>query len=401
MADDAFDSARAQFMAGLQHLQAARWGEAETCLRASLALLPGRPSTLLNLGATLLGLGRPQEALEVLDQALAASPDDAEAMGHRGLALAALRRPAEALAAFERVLALQPQHAAAAFHRAQVLQWLGRTDEALSAYDRVLALQPDHARAWSNRGGALKDLGRNTEAVASFERALALGADASLNGFYLASLGHGEAPAAAPVTFVQGLFDDYAAGFDAHLQGTLDYRAPERLTQLLAGLSAAPFECALDLGCGTGLCGPLLRPLCRRLEGVDLSAAMLERAAARGVYDALHEAELLQHLRAGDSPLGLVLAADVFIYLGALEAVFAAVRRRLAPGGVLAFSAELPAAEPAAGWELQGSLRYAHGERYLTALAAAQGLAVRHLERGVLRADARQQVVGLYVVLQG
>ena len=36
----------------------------------------------------------------------------------------------------------------------------------------------------------------------------------------------------------------------------------------------------------------------------------------------------------------LVIAADVFIYVGALEAVFASVRQRLAPCGCFAFSVE-------------------------------------------------------------
>ena len=36
----------------------------------------------------------------------------------------------------------------------------------------------------------------------------------------------------------------------------------------------------LDAGCGTGLCGPLLKPFAGRLDGVDLSPRMLAKAAA-------------------------------------------------------------------------------------------------------------------------
>ncbi len=40
----------------------------------------------------------------------------------------------------------------------------------------------------------------------------------------------------------------------------------------------------LDLGCGTGAAGALLRPAATRLVGVDLSANMLAKAArARGL----------------------------------------------------------------------------------------------------------------------
>ena len=41
----------------------------------------------------------------------------------------------------------------------------------------------------------------------------------------------------------------------------------------------------LDAGCGTGLCGPLLKPWARRLVGVDLSGGMLEKARALQLYD--------------------------------------------------------------------------------------------------------------------
>ena len=48
----------------------------------------------------------------------------------------------------------------------------------------------------------------------------------------------------------------------------------------------------LDLGCGTGLAGLAFQPLAARLDGVDLSPAMIEKARARGIYDHLDVADL-------------------------------------------------------------------------------------------------------------
>jgi predicted TPR repeat methyltransferase len=48
----------------------------------------------------------------------------------------------------------------------------------------------------------------------------------------------------------------------------------------------------LDLGCGTGLSGQALRPLARRLTGVDLSPAMIDARRTRTVYDVLTVAEI-------------------------------------------------------------------------------------------------------------
>lgn len=393
-----FAAARDRFTEGLAHLQAGRAAEAEAALRASLALLPGRPSTLLNLAVALLRQGRAAEALPLLDQVLAVEPGDADALGHRSVALQALQRPAEAQATLERLVQAAPARPEAWFHLGQVRHQQDDAAGALAAYERCLALRDDHGPAWSQRGQALKDLGRIDEAAASFERALALGDDPELNAYYRAGLRGDASPARPPRWYVERLFDDYAPAFDQHLVDTLGYCAPEVLQRLVTGVGGAGFDSALDLGCGTGLCGPLLRPLAARLAGVDLSAAMLEAARARGVYDALHQGDLVEHLMTTDERHDLIVAADVFIYVGDLAPVFEGVARVLRPGGLFAFSVEPAPAD--AAFVLQPSLRYAHGEASIRALAARHGLAVAAHERGALRADEVHPVQGGYWVLR-
>src|SRR5690606_18575283 len=94
----------------------------------------------------------------------------------------------------------------------------------------------------------------------------------------------------------------------------------------------------------------------------------------------------------------LVIAADVFIYVGALEEVFRQVRRVLAPDGVFAFTLEQ--AEATQGFHLQSTLRYAHSEYYVRTLAAQHGLKVREIVTAGLRADQAETLQALYVYLQ-
>ena len=356
-----FEQARDFFLAGLAHYQAGRFAQAEVSLAASLALLPGRASTLTNLGATRLKLGRPQDALELLDEALAQEPDNLEALGHRAASLAEL----------------------------------GRREDALDCLDRVLALDAGLGHAWSLRGSLLKEAGRKDEAIAAFGEALAHGADPELNRYYLAGLQGGVTPAAAPRHYVEQLFDGYAGQFDAHLQA-LNYRVPAVLAQGLP--HGRRFDAALDLGCGTGQCGPLLRPLTAALDGVDLSSNMLARAEELGMYRSLAQADVADHLAATPERYDLVVAADVFIYVGALDAVFAGVVRVLRPGGMFCFSLE----EAAEGHDLllQPSLRYAHSEGYLRALAGQHGFAVAKLARGTVREDQQVAIPGLFAWLE-
>ncbi len=194
-------------------------------------------------------------------------------------------------------------------------------------YEQALAFDPTLGAAWSQRGGLLRDQHRLDEAAISFEQAIANGADPELNRYFLASVTGRGAPAAAPLAYVEPFFDEYADAFEGHLLGGLHYEAHTTLVHGLHGLEIKHFRAALDLGCGTGLCGPLVAPMVDHLDGVDLSRNMLEKARRLGVYRHLVHAEIAEHLRRTDERYDLVLSADVFIYIGDLEAVFEGLRR--------------------------------------------------------------------------
>jgi len=276
---------------------------------------------------------------------------------------------------------------------------LGQMTPALQAFERALAIDPRQAGLWSRRGSLLRELGRLGESAECFERALALGADPQLHGYYLASVRGGAVPGAAPRAYVESLFDRYADEFQTHLVGALRYRAHEVLVRGLAPLGPQRFRSVLDLGCGTGLIGPLIKPVADRVDGVDLSAGMLDQARASGTYTELVHADVVDYLQSADHRYDLALAADVFIYVGALDAVFAGVARVLAPGGLFAFSVELT--DDAHDLRLLPSLRYAHSQAYVRRLAREHGFEVRAAFQGPLREDQQRPVAGLYVYLQG
>lgn len=428
---DSFEQARQLFLAGVQDFEAGRLQEAERAFEASLELLPGRASTLVNLGATKLALSKPLEALSALDRALAAAPGDLDAWCHRIESLARLGRYEEAVAscdkaiaidagchpawqararlltqlrrydaaleALDRAAALQPAHADTWLHRGQMLQKLGRHDEALGSYDKALALERSLAQAWTLRGGILKDQGRLPEAAECFRAALAHGGDAELNEYFLASLGGHDAPTGAPQRYVQALFDDYADIFDEHLVGVLRYEAHRFLIDNLRGIGPEHFDAALDLGCGTGLCGPLVKPMVQRLDGVDLSPLMLAKARALGIYGQLVQGDLVEHLRGTPQAYDLVLSADVFAYVGELGPVFAGVSRVLNRGGVFCFSVEQAGDEQT--FRLNVHQRYAHSERYVRQLAARHGFESVGMLHHAIREDQREPIAGLYFYL--
>jgi predicted TPR repeat methyltransferase len=136
--------------------------------------------------------------------------------------------------------------------------------------------------------------------------------------------------------------------------------------------------------------------LASRLEGIDLSPRMMEKAADRGIYDALLVGDLVEALCRRPGCYDLIVAGDVFVYLGDLTAAFQAAAGALKPGGALAFSVE----RSDGGIVLGPGLRYAHGRDSLDAAAAAAGLRTILLRPESTRTEAGQPVPGWVGVMR-
>ena len=307
-------------------------------------------------------------------------------------------RLTEALASLQARARVTPADARLHLAIGQTLQHLDRPFDALLAYERACGLDARLGAAWTLRGHLLRQAGRLADARICFERAIACGEDGASHRYFLGALGLGALPEAAPPAFVRALFDEYAERFEADLVDTLRYRGHVEVTAPLAQMLPQGAASALDLGCGSGLAASPLRPLAQRLVGVDLSAKMIAAARATGLYDALHEAELVTFLQATPDRFDLVVACDVFIYLGNLAPAFDAVAHALAPDGVFGFSVE--AGDADAGFDLLPSLRFNHAESYLRTLAADRGLRVLRFERGPLRESHGEAIAGFFVHLQ-
>lgn len=276
--------------------------------------------------------------------------------------------------------------------------------------DQTLAEAYGFTAAWHLYGQAQEALGHNEEAATAWRQCLTLDPNDHFGArLDLARIGAMSAEEATSENFSGVLFDGYAERFDSHLVETLRYTAPALLRQALAGLcqeSGRPFrfDVAYDLGCGTGLMGEALRPEAGFLAGCDLSPRMIERARAkrgpddRPLYDKLAVAGLTSFLSSRpDASADLVIAADVFVYLGELGAAFSQSRRVLKPGGLLAFTVQSHDGE---GVVVGEDRRFAHGEGWLRERLAAAGMQAVLVEVASTREDRGVAVPGLIVVAE-
>jgi predicted TPR repeat methyltransferase len=291
------------------------------------------------------------------------------------------------------------------FALAEGLAERGELAAAADLMMQAIEAAPRFVMAWF-RLGALRDrLRQQEEAVAAFQQVCALDPEDRLGaGLHLVRLG--ALPAGdMPAGYVRTLFDQYAPRFEASLADALAYRGPALLRDAVAGIVAREqrpmwFADMLDLGCGSGLTGRALRPFVERLTGVDLSPRMIDVARAKGIYDRLETGELMAflHAEARDKrSYGLILAADVFPYLGWLPPVLAAVARTLAPGGLVGFTIETHAGDEVI---LSEKLRYAHGEAHVRGAVAAAGLSLVTLDDAWARSEAGAPAPGLVAVAE-
>jgi predicted TPR repeat methyltransferase len=296
---------------------------------------------------------------------------------------------------------------ATADRRADYAKMLAEGGEPASAaelMEQALEVVPEWAAGWFGLANYRDKAGNPQGAAQALHHLLALDTDDMFGaGLKLALLGAIEVPDQPPSRYIERMFDDYAERFDKSLIEKLGYEVPRKLAALIADTSVIPrhFSLAVDLGCGTGLLGSELFGRVDRLEGFDLSQKMLAKAAEKRIYHRLGQADLSlppqasglfrQHLVSHRADL--IAAADVFIYLGNLETVFANVSELAAPGAIFAFSVE--DAGEGEGTRLGPSLRYAHSEDYVVAICGRYGMIVVKSERTVIRTDAGKPVHGI------
>jgi predicted TPR repeat methyltransferase len=445
------DSASSWTNLGMAFDRAGMLDPASACFEQSVALSKTQPNTWLLLGLSRKKRGELALAQAAYEVALEQDPQSAVVWQCLGLVKEELRDYAGAADSFETCARLSAPSAPVFANLGKLSYQIGRIQKAHEAFMAAAKLDPGNlhyagmlrktrfladaiagvpvdealarfgdtvvmAASESGQGsgdvsgeatipqwlevasGLLGSFGYMDPAIALARKRLELQPNSATGKYHLAALLADPRFDRSPAEYIVENFDAFAKSFDAKLVGVLGYDVPEKLCALVRSASReGGAGDVLDIGCGTGLCGPLLRPIARTLSGVDLSPKMLELAAARGLYDALEREDIGAYLARAAARFDLVVAADVLIYFGDLSAVFAETAKALRTGGLFAFSTELHAGD---GYRLQPSGRFAHSPDYVkrTAEASFDEVAV---VRTTIRLEGNERTPGhLFLVRQ-
>ncbi|TML69420.1 MAG: tetratricopeptide repeat protein [Actinobacteria bacterium] len=390
--------ADALHFSGVLAHQQARSEDAVMLIERSLELEPARADWHSNLGIVLQDRLRLDEAIASYRRAIALDPTHANAHSNLGVVLRATGELVEAEAAYRAAIHADPDHVDAYHNLGVLLNAQKRQREAALCFSKVITLRPKDREARKLLALAHCTLGEVDKAVEIFEEWLKDEPDDPVARHMLAACAGRDVPRRASDAFVETTFDSFAASFDSKL-AKLSYRAPALVVELLKRSDIAPSTSldVLDVGCGTGLCGPLLAPYARRLVGVDLSRRMLAQARERTVYDELVQSELTAYLTGCTATFDVIVSADTLVYFGALDEVVTASERALRPGGRLIFTVEeWVDGGDEAGWSLGLSGRYRHSRTYVHDVLTRARLRPETVP-AELRLEAGEPVAGLVV----
>jgi predicted TPR repeat methyltransferase len=386
-------SATTLLQAAIAAHRAGRLEEAEDGYRQVLQRVPEEPMALYLLGLLCFHRGDTDSATRHITRSLARAPDNVPAWKDLGGILMAGDRLEEAREAYAEAVKHGPQLGQSWYNLGICLSKLGDAPGAIAHLQQALTREPEFVRSYEPLATLLYRSGDLPGAAEVYRLWLQREPD-NPTARHMAAAAAGSDVARASDDYIRAHFDEAAGSFDTNL-AQLRYRAPQRVADTLIRLcAAAPVATLLDAGCGTGLCGPLVKPCCQRLIGVDLSPAMLTRAASRGCYDELVEAELTGFLCSRQAAFDAVICVDTLVYFGALEPPLAAVHGALRPQGLFIFTLEAGSGA-AARLEIHG--RYTHGEAHVRQALSRAGLELLALTPETLREERQQPVAGLLV----
>ena len=389
-------NADAWHLAGVLEGQYGSWPLAESLVRRAIEIDADQAMFHCNLGNIVSRMGRFDDAELAYRRALELSPHHMESSSNLALMTSWRGDADEAERQFLALLERVPYYTPA---RQNIVSLYLRKDDFLSAIRHAatgLITSPKNIVLRHALGRAYADHGMPDKAIEVYRNWLIDDPDHPQPKHHLAALLNEDIPERASDAYVRNAFEVFARSFDAKL-AELEYRAPTLVGESVVEALGAPGKSLriIDAGCGTGLVSPHLLPYAHHLVGVDLSPEMLERAAERGGYDELVEAELVAFLESRPSTCELLTSADTLCYFGRLDQFAAAARRALTAGGWVVYTVE--ARDDAPGepdYKLHHHGRYSHRRGYVEGVLTAAGFVDVTTDAVVLRNENRVPVRG-------
>ena len=332
-------------------------------LNKLIKLNPKHPHVHNFLGTCFQKTGEIQFAIDNYTAAIKQDPTNHAIYNNLGILLAEIEENELAIIQLRKALEIKPEMIEVKQNLAHLLKRVGNVEEAIKIYREILEIQPHNSKI--------------TVAINALQAIT---------------------PKKMSNEYVTDLFDNYATHYDDQYYGYLKNRTPNLIETFIrrydSGYKATK---GIDLGCGTGKCGEAFRERVKNLVGIDLSREMLAVARQKNIYKSLIIGDFCKFLRTDKSYYDLVVASDVFFYVGDLDELFELVRLRCSEDAIFAFSTEHTNQK---GYKLLTSSRYAHSLKYVRGISRKYGFHELHFSVESLREEKGEWIQGGIYILQ-
>lgn len=392
-----------------------RWAGAWNAAEKLLKSFPASDDVYVIIGKLALRDKKYDEALGYFTEAIQLNSANVEALLGAADCYSMCGETQKAESFYKRIFELDRDNFNAHNNYAELLQRQNRVAEALEEYRKAVIVNPKSAAVSNNLGTILRQMKDYEQALGLFFNALSLDKsleEAAVNvSETLILLQREDAQKALDIAenwlksspdnvfakhtvcslkgetsevnleYSQRLFEHFADNYESVVEN-LDYSAPMAVGRIAGSLKGS----IVDLGCGSGLVGEVIKSPENHIVGVDLSAKMLEKARQKNVYEDLVCDDAVGYLRKNKA-FDWGIAVDVLGYMSELTDFFAA-----AQGMKLVFTTEIYDGEE--DFKLFPSGRYKHNCQYVQNVLKKNGYLNIRKERIKIRKENDEDVWG-------
>lgn len=362
----------ALFYLGIIYLDAQTLDAAEQAFKEVLELNEEHVQALVNLGVIALKNKQDQRAIDYFTKALAIDNEELDARNNLAATFMHHDRFENALMHYDVLLQKMPNNEEYLYNSGVAQMALGHLNEAIVLFEQLVKHHPQHTPALNNLAAVHIKLDNKDKAKSYLEQTLAINPEDKISQHLLHAISGVKKSERVP-EYAKNLFNNYALYYDQHMQGTLNYSIPTHIGRVLHELSVFSGQKTLDLGCGTGLSGTILRECSNQLIGIDIAEKMIVHAQKKGLYDTLIQQDIIDFLQHDTQYYDLIVAADVLPYFGDLNELITLISQHLNPQAYFIATSEVNKEEL---WQLEYSARFSHHPEYIATLATQNGLTI-------------------------
>jgi|GEM_PF-4959204 len=389
----------AHHLLGICHFQLNSFEDSIISIKKAIKLNPEILKSYIDLGDSYRALKQYENAQSAYEEVLEKNPNSAIAYHGLGLSYKEKKEYNKALTFFKKAIKLDRNFFICYYDMANTYEKLNKFELYFFYLEKTININPDFYDALFSMAQYYRKTKNEKKMKVYLEKTLEKQPKHPGANHLLASLNQ-EADSIYSLEYAEELFDRYADFFEAHLVDTLNYQVPFIIKEKLKYLNPPRSSKVLDLGCGTGLLGKTVVDMFPSLVGVDISANMIAEARKKEIYTTLHTKDINEFLSKNEQEFDLIIAPDVFIYIGDLKTIFSRVKTILKNNGYYIFTIEDDSNINTVDFQLGKSGRFSHTIKYVDSLCKENGFEIVDKEQIILREENKIGQEGIIYILK-